>query len=189
MHTRRAGRRGNVGAMDEVKGCTSTGRRRMFTALVSVVVGVGLLAACGSDDKPAASTPSTPSSVLVATSLAGATTTAGTATTVAGGAGTATTAAAGGASTAPGTTTAGKGQYTVVAGDSLFAIAKKFCISIDLLPTENGWTDGINHIIHPGDVIVIPEGACSVSTAAPSTTKAAATTTAAGAATTTTAKP
>ena len=166
-------------------GATSTGRRRICGALVSVVIGVGLLAACGSDDKPASSTPSTPSTA-VGTTRAGATTVAGAATTVAGGTGTATT-AAGGASTAPGTTTAGKGQYTVASGDSLFGIAKKFCVTIDLLPTVNGWPDGITHVIHPGEVIVIPEGACSVSTAAPSTTKAATATTTAGA--TTTSKP
>lgn len=175
--------------MDEVTGGTSTGRRRMCTALVSVVLGVGLLAACGSDDKPAASTPSTPTT-RVTTTVAGATTVAGTGTTVAGGTATATTAAGGAASTTPGTVTAAKGQYTVVAGDSLFAIAKKFCVTIDLLPTVNGWSDGVNHIIHPGAVIVIPEGACVVSVATPSTTKAAATTTTAKAAgSTTTAKP
>ena len=54
-----------VRTMNEVKGCTSTGRRRMLTSLVPVVIAVGLLGACGSDDKSdntAASTPSTESS-------------------------------------------------------------------------------------------------------------------------------
>ncbi|MFT3851772.1 MAG: LysM domain-containing protein [Ilumatobacteraceae bacterium] len=169
--------------MDEVKGCTSTGRRRITASLVSVVIGVGLLGACGSDDKPAASTPiSTP-----ITTVAGVTTTvAGATTTVAGGS----TTTAAGSSTAPGTTTAAPGQYTVAKGDSLFAIAKKHCITIDVLVAANTWSDGINHVIHPGDVITIPAGACTVSTAAPSTTKAptttaGATTTAAAGSTTT----
>ena len=149
--------------MDEVKGNTSTGRRRGLVALASVVMTMGLLAACGSGDKPANSTPSTPTTVRSSTTVAGATTTAAATATTAAGASTATTAA--GASTAPGTTTAATGQYTVAGGDSLFLIAKKYCVSIDTLIAANGWADGIDHVIHPGDVIVIPAGACSASTA------------------------
>ena len=180
--------------MHEVKGYASTGRRRITATLASVVIGVGLLAACGSDDKPAASTPSTPISGATPSVAAAATTAAGATTATTAAAGAATTAAGAGASTAPGTTTAAAGQYTVASGDSLFAIAKKFCVTIDAVVAANAWADGINHVIHPGEVIAIPPGACSVSTAAPSTTKAAATTTAAGAtattkAATTTSKP
>jgi len=78
----------------------------------------------------------------------------------------------------PPTTTGATGQYTVVSGDSLFAIAKKHCINIDALVAANAWTDGVNHVIHPGDVITIPAGACTVSTAAPSTVKSSTSTTA-----------
>lgn len=46
--------------------------------------------------------------------------------------------------------------YTIVAGDSLFAIADREGITLDALVAANGWTDGIDHLILPGDEILIP---------------------------------
>lgn len=46
--------------------------------------------------------------------------------------------------------------YTIVAGDSLFAIADRQGITLDALVAANGWTDGIDHLILPGDEILIP---------------------------------
>jgi LysM repeat protein len=72
------------------------------------------------------------------------------------------TASATGDTTAPatGTTTtvdpnAGD-TYTVKSGDTVYGIATKFDVAPDALASENGWSDGINHRIDPGDVIKIP---------------------------------
>ncbi len=49
-----------------------------------------------------------------------------------------------------------QGTYTVEAGDYLFKIAKKFDTTPEAIAQANGWTDGVNHAIFPGDVITIP---------------------------------
>lgn len=46
--------------------------------------------------------------------------------------------------------------YTIVAGDSLSKIASSFEITVDVLISYNGWTDGTSHLLLPGDSIRIP---------------------------------
>ncbi len=49
--------------------------------------------------------------------------------------------------------------YTVVAGDTLSAIADRAGVSLSDLVDANGWPDGSDHLILPGDVIALPQGA------------------------------
>jgi LysM repeat protein len=49
--------------------------------------------------------------------------------------------------------------YTVVAGDSMFKIASMFDITAEVLANYNGWSEGINHPLFPGDVVKIPPNA------------------------------
>lgn len=60
--------------------------------------------------------------------------------------------------TSPPTTvdTSGGGSYTVVAGDYLSGIAKKVGSTVEAIVEANGWADGANHVLIPGDVIKIP---------------------------------
>jgi LysM repeat protein len=61
--------------------------------------------------------------------------------------------------------------YVVVAGDGLFRIAEQNCVQLEALIEANGWTDGVDHTIRPGDVVQIPGGGCSApSTVATETT-------------------
>ena len=46
--------------------------------------------------------------------------------------------------------------YTVGAGDTVYGIATKFDVSPTALAEANGWSDGIEHLITPGDKIIIP---------------------------------
>lgn len=46
--------------------------------------------------------------------------------------------------------------YIVVPGDSLSKIAGLYDITVDVLINYNGWTDGTNHLLLAGDVILIP---------------------------------
>lgn len=46
--------------------------------------------------------------------------------------------------------------YIVKAGDSLSKIAELYDISVEVLINYNGWTDGTNHLLLPGDEILIP---------------------------------
>ena len=46
--------------------------------------------------------------------------------------------------------------YIVVPNDSLFKIASLYEISVDVLINYNGWTDGTDHLLLPGDPILIP---------------------------------
>jgi LysM repeat protein len=57
------------------------------------------------------------------------------------------------AETAPATT------YIVVSGDSLSAIAAAASVSLTELVSANPWSDGAAHVIHPGDVVLLPNGA------------------------------
>jgi LysM repeat protein len=56
------------------------------------------------------------------------------------------------------TTTVGTedGTYVVQAGDYLSGIAAKFDTTAQAIADANGWSDGINHAIFPGDVIQLP---------------------------------
>jgi len=47
-------------------------------------------------------------------------------------------------------------SYVVVAGDSVYKIARKHGITPDALVNYNAWTDGINHPLFQGDVVKIP---------------------------------
>jgi LysM repeat protein len=49
--------------------------------------------------------------------------------------------------------------YTVAAGDYLVAIASATGVSVDDIVSANGWADGVDHLIRPGDVIRLPSGA------------------------------
>jgi LysM repeat protein len=52
--------------------------------------------------------------------------------------------------------TSAGGSYTVVANDYLGGIAEKVNSTIDAIVEANGWADGANHPLYPGDVIKIP---------------------------------
>ena len=58
-------------------------------------------------------------------------------------------------------TEAPSSTYTVVAGDSIVAIANRFCVSSAVIVAANAWSDGIQHVIHPGDQLTIPSEACA----------------------------
>ncbi len=65
---------------------------------------------------------------------------------------------------APGTTAPPNLQYTISRGDSLYAIANRFCtVAIDIA-VLNGWPEGLDHAIYPGDVILVPGPGCPVIT-------------------------
>lgn len=47
-------------------------------------------------------------------------------------------------------------QYTVTAGDSLFAIGRLFDVEMEILANYNAWPAGLDHTLLPGDVVLIP---------------------------------
>jgi LysM repeat protein len=47
-------------------------------------------------------------------------------------------------------------SYTIAAGDSLSKIASLYEITVEVLVNYNGWTDGTDHLLLAGDVILIP---------------------------------
>ena len=49
--------------------------------------------------------------------------------------------------------------YVVVSGDSLSAIAAASGVSLSALVAANPWSDGAAHVIHPGDLVILPPGA------------------------------
>lgn len=50
-------------------------------------------------------------------------------------------------------------QYVIVVGDSINAIAANFGITMEQLVNYNSWDDGLNHLLVPGAVIMIPPDA------------------------------
>ncbi len=60
----------------------------------------------------------------------------------------------------PATSTAGEPgpTYVIVAGDFLAAIAARFGTSVQAIIDANGWTDGVDHLIIPGQSITLPRG-------------------------------
>ena len=84
------------------------------------------------------------------------------------------------ATTVPGQVGAVSGEqaYTVVGGDLVVRIAKKFCISAKTLADYNAWAEGITHPIFPRDVIKIPPNSCAPGTKTQTTTGPTAATTA-----------
>ena len=84
------------------------------------------------------------------------------------------TLAVGGQTTQPGQSGSGvTTSYTVAKGDSLWAISKHHCTTAPAIAKANGWSDGIDHPIFPGDVISVPEVECTTTTqgASPTTTQ------------------
>ena len=84
---------------------------------------------------------------------------------------------------------AGEQLYTVVGGDYLFGIAKKFCLDAAAIAAYNVWADGVNHSLFAGTEVKIPSGACApgaTPTTAAGSTGATTATTAAAVETTTT---
>ncbi|HRE00944.1 MAG TPA: LysM peptidoglycan-binding domain-containing protein [Ilumatobacteraceae bacterium] len=76
-------------------------------------------------------------------------------------------------------------KYTVKNNDTVYGIASKHNISPQALAQLNGWSDGINHAIHPGDQIAVPDGSSVSSSSTPSSSTAPSTTTTTPAPTTT----
>lgn len=62
-----------------------------------------------------------------------------------------------------GVVTAGLETYTIGTGDTLSSIASRSGISLADLIAANGWADGTDHLIVPGDVIALPAGASALS--------------------------
>ncbi len=57
--------------------------------------------------------------------------------------------------------------YTVLAGDSMYAIASRFGVKAEDIASYNAWADGILHPLSPGQVILIPPGAANATTTLP----------------------
>lgn len=68
------------------------------------------------------------------------------------------------------TTTAPNIPYTVVSGDALSRIADDFCTSAAEIATLNAWSDGLQHVILPGQTIQIPGPGCPVETSSTTST-------------------
>lgn len=51
--------------------------------------------------------------------------------------------------------------YTVVSGDSLWAISQQYCTTVGALVAANGWSDGEQHPLYPGDVVLVPSAQCT----------------------------
>ena len=47
-------------------------------------------------------------------------------------------------------------QHVVVGGDSLTAIAERYGVRVTDVTNYNGWPEGLDHVIRPGDVVRIP---------------------------------
>ncbi len=90
--------------------------------VVVVVIGLALLAACGTTDDSSADSGAPPESVVA-------------------------------------TDPVDSAGYTVVAGDTLSGIAGRAGVSLSDLVDANGWPDRSDHMILPGDVIALPQGA------------------------------
>jgi hypothetical protein len=117
-----------------VKGASTTERSRWHPSLVplvSAVVVVLLVAACGGDD-PATSGERAETDTPPVTA----------------------------------------GAYAVAAGDFLSGIADAHCVSLAELTELNGWADGANHPIFPGDEVQIPPGGCTPNAEQPRPTSA-----------------
>jgi LysM repeat protein len=58
--------------------------------------------------------------------------------------------------------------YSIVAGDTLSGIAQRAGVSVGEIVAANGWSDGSDHLLLPGDVIQLPQGAAVAPSSAPS---------------------
>lgn len=61
-------------------------------------------------------------------------------------------------------------QYTIQPNDGLSVIANRYGVTVAELAGYNGWVDGVNHRINPGETIRIPPGAIYVDEDALTTT-------------------
>ena len=140
---------------------STSNRLHPLRPAVALSLAVVLFSACGGSGSSSSSSSSAPSSAdSVATPVTQATIAAPVATTP--------------VSTTPPTDPAPT-TYTVVAGDSLSKIADRASTTIDELIAANGWTDGTDHLLLPGDVIQLPAaGASSSPSDGPSTSVATA---------------
>jgi LysM repeat protein len=55
-------------------------------------------------------------------------------------------------------------EYIVKSGDYLFGIASAHGVTADDIVTLNGWEDGIEHPLNPGDTIIVPAAAAGTAT-------------------------
>lgn len=62
-------------------------------------------------------------------------------------------------STTLATSVSGEQEYTIVSGDILTRIAKRYGVTAAAIADYNQWTDGIKHLIYQGLKIKIPPGA------------------------------
>lgn len=62
------------------------------------------------------------------------------------------------------------GSYVIEQGDYLAGIAERFGTTVAGLAAANGWVDGVDHLILPGEVVVIPGADCSTDTAVTTST-------------------
>jgi hypothetical protein len=62
------------------------------------------------------------------------------------------------------------GTYVVEQGDYLAGIAERFGTTVADIATANGWDDGVDHLILPDEVVVIPGADCSTDTTVTPTT-------------------
>ena len=58
-------------------------------------------------------------------------------------------------------------DYVVKSGDYMYGIAKAFGVSAEDIATLNGWEDGIEHPLTPGEAIKVPAPAAGTATTAP----------------------
>ncbi len=120
---------------------------RRVAAVTFGVVPVLLVAGCGSSDGDDARATITPIQGSSYVTIAQATTTT-------------TTSTVPGATLPEGAISPTEQTYQVVAGDSLSKIAGLYDLeSIDVLCNYNGWTDCPDHLLLPGDQILIPPNA------------------------------
>lgn len=83
----------------------------------------------------------------------------------------------------------GEQSYTIQAADTMYKIGSEYGVSAEKIAAFNGWSDGVSHLIIPGQKIRIPPGAKvpTATTEAGSASTASTATAANGATTTTTA--
>jgi LysM repeat protein len=55
-------------------------------------------------------------------------------------------------------------EYIVKSGDYLFGIANAHGVTADDIVTLNGWEDGLEHPLNPGDTIIVPAPAAGTAT-------------------------
>ena len=80
----------------------------------------------------------------------------------------------------------GQSMYIVQSGDTLHHIATLFCTDVTTLAAENGWPEGPDHALYPGDHVAVPQPGCPETSVAGTVEPTTAPTTAVGTAVTVT---